>query len=110
MRYLLTKTQLILMADVSERMCLKKPSYGTVSYAVLKSGLVTTLHVVSLIYQIYRYGDIENVQFCISGPCATTHVESGGFCRSRPGVEHPDIMFHFVPTQVIVIINRLINY
>ena len=28
-------------------------------------------------------------------------MESGGFCRSRPGVEHPDIMFHFVPTQVI---------
>ena len=39
--------------------------------------------------------------FAIQGPCATTHVESGGFCRSRPGVEHPDIMFHFVPTQVI---------
>ena len=41
------------------------------------------------------------MEFCVLGPCATTHVESGGFCRSRPGVEHPDIMFHFVPTQVI---------
>ena len=85
MRYLLTKTQLILIADVSERMCLKKPSN-----------------------LMYLYGDIKNVQFYISGPCATTHVESGGFCRSRPGVEHPDIMFHFVPTQVIVAITYLI--
>ena len=28
-------------------------------------------------------------------------MESGGFCRSRPGIEHPDIMFHFLPSQVI---------
>ena len=35
-----------------------------------------------------------------SGPCGTTHIESGGFTRSRPGVEHPDIMFHFFPSQV----------
>ena len=29
------------------------------------------------------------------GPCTTTHIESGGFTRSRPGVTHPDKMFHF---------------
>ena len=36
-----------------------------------------------------------------TGPTATSHLESGGFARSRPGVEHPDIMFHFLPSQVI---------
>ena len=35
------------------------------------------------------------------GPTATSHLESGGFARSRPGIEHPDIMFHFLPSQVI---------
>ena len=36
-----------------------------------------------------------------TGSCATTHYESGGFTRSRPGVPHPDIMWHFVPSHVI---------
>jgi len=36
-----------------------------------------------------------------TGPARTAHMESGGYCRSRPGVEHPDIMFHFLPSQVI---------
>jgi len=36
-----------------------------------------------------------------TGAAATSHLESGGFARSRPGIEHPDIMFHFLPSQVI---------
>lgn len=28
-------------------------------------------------------------------------MESGGFIRSRPKVAHPDIQFHFLPSQVI---------
>lgn len=32
---------------------------------------------------------------------ATAHLESGGFIRSRPRVTHPDIQFHFLPSQVI---------
>lgn len=28
---------------------------------------------------------------------ATSHFEAGGFIRSRVGVEHPDIQFHFLP-------------
>ena len=36
-----------------------------------------------------------------TGHAATTHIESGGFTRSRPGVPHPDIMWHFVPSQNI---------
>ena len=36
-----------------------------------------------------------------TGSAATTHLESGGFTRSRPGVAHPDIMWHFLPSQVI---------
>ena len=38
-----------------------------------------------------------------TGAAGTTHLESGGFTRSRPGVAHPDIMFHFLPSQVKVI-------
>ncbi len=36
-----------------------------------------------------------------AGYGATAHLESGGFIRSRPGVPHPDIQFHFLPSQVI---------
>lgn len=35
-----------------------------------------------------------------TGDGATAHLESGGFIRSRPGVEHPDIQFHFLPSTV----------
>ncbi|KAM8930767.1 choline dehydrogenase, mitochondrial [Pelodytes ibericus] len=36
-----------------------------------------------------------------TGEGATAHLESGGFIRSGPGVGHPDIQFHFLPSQVI---------
>uniref|UniRef100_A0A3Q1CF62 Choline dehydrogenase n=1 Tax=Amphiprion ocellaris TaxID=80972 RepID=A0A3Q1CF62_AMPOC len=36
-----------------------------------------------------------------TGYGATAHLESGGFIRSRPHVLHPDIQFHFLPSQVI---------
>lgn len=35
--------------------------------------------------------------FFKTGKGATNHYESGAFVRSSPGVEHPDIQFHFVP-------------
>uniref|UniRef100_A0A5F9DF44 Choline dehydrogenase n=1 Tax=Oryctolagus cuniculus TaxID=9986 RepID=A0A5F9DF44_RABIT len=35
------------------------------------------------------------------GDGATAHLETGGFIRSQPGVPHPDIQFHFLPSQVI---------
>ncbi|NWX88264.1 CHDH protein, partial [Nothoprocta pentlandii] len=36
-----------------------------------------------------------------TGEGATAHLESGGFIRSQAGVPHPDIQFHFLPSQVI---------
>ncbi len=36
-----------------------------------------------------------------AGYGATAHLESGGFIGSRPDVSHPDIQFHFLPSQVI---------
>ncbi|XP_068940472.1 choline dehydrogenase, mitochondrial [Petaurus breviceps papuanus] len=36
-----------------------------------------------------------------SGWGSTAHLETGGFIRSRPGIPHPDIQFHFLPSQVI---------
>ncbi len=35
-----------------------------------------------------------------TGPGATCHFEAGGFIRSRPGVPHPDLQFHFLPAAV----------
>jgi len=36
-----------------------------------------------------------------TGSASSTHLETGGFVRSGPGVPHPDIQFHFLPSQVI---------
>lgn len=35
------------------------------------------------------------------GACRTTHLEAGGFIRSEAGIRHPDIQYHFLPSQVI---------
>jgi len=34
------------------------------------------------------------------GDGATNHFEAGGFIRSRPGIQHPDIQYHFLPLAV----------
>jgi len=36
-----------------------------------------------------------------TGLGASSHLSAGGFIRSRPGLTHPDIQFHFLPSQVI---------
>lgn len=36
-----------------------------------------------------------------TGPAATNQFEAGGFVRSRPGVEHPDLQFTFMPLSVV---------
>ncbi|XP_048873766.1 choline dehydrogenase, mitochondrial [Brienomyrus brachyistius] len=36
-----------------------------------------------------------------TGYGATAHLESGGFIRSRAGVSHPDVQFHFLPSMVV---------
>ncbi len=35
-----------------------------------------------------------------TGLGASTHFESGGFIRSRAGVEHPDLQYHFLPIAI----------
>ncbi|SEL17702.1 choline dehydrogenase [Atopomonas hussainii] len=35
------------------------------------------------------------------GPCRTAHLEVGGFIRTEAGVKHPDLQYHFLPSQVI---------
>lgn len=35
-----------------------------------------------------------------TGVGATNHFESGAFIRSRPGVKHPDLQYHFLPMAV----------
>eukprot|EP00794_Sanderia_malayensis_P018193 gene18193-20008_t len=35
-----------------------------------------------------------------TGLGATSHLEAGGFIRSREGLSHPDIQFHFLPSAV----------
>ena len=48
-----------------------------------------------------------------SGPATTNHMEAGGFIRSRAGVEHPDIQYHFLPmamTYDAFNVNRIHGY
>jgi choline dehydrogenase len=35
-----------------------------------------------------------------SGPAATNHFEGGGFVRSNPEVDYPNVMFHFLPLAI----------
>ena len=35
-----------------------------------------------------------------SGICASNHFETGGFIRSRAGIQHPNIQYHFLPGAV----------
>ena len=35
-----------------------------------------------------------------TGLGASNHFEAGGFIRSRPGVQHPDLQYHFFPMAV----------
>lgn len=35
-----------------------------------------------------------------TGHGATNHFESGGFIRSRAGVKHPDLQYHFMPIAI----------
>lgn len=70
--------------------------------------------VITLLYRICEYLDrvpksgndtlhcsLTLIVMCLQGYGATAHLESGGFIRSRPQVQHPDIQFHFLPSQVI---------
>ncbi|MGK9231270.1 choline dehydrogenase [Inquilinus limosus] len=34
------------------------------------------------------------------GLCTSAHLEAGGFIRSRAGLRHPDIQYHFLPSVV----------
>ena len=36
-----------------------------------------------------------------SGPCSTSFLEAGGFCKSSSEREYPNIQFHFFPAFVI---------
>ena len=36
-----------------------------------------------------------------SGLCASAHLEAGGFVRRNDSVPHPDLQYHFLPSQVI---------
>ncbi|KAM9342469.1 choline dehydrogenase, mitochondrial, partial [Pholidichthys leucotaenia] len=58
-----------------------------------------TLYKAQKPFQMIRIG-LEWLSM-FTGYGATTHMESGGFIRSRPKVPHPDIQFHFLPSQVI---------
>ena len=38
--------------------------------------------------------------FSKTGPGATNHFETGGFVRTKPGVRHPNIQYHFLPLAI----------
>ena len=35
-----------------------------------------------------------------SGPASSSNIETGGFIRSSPNLTHPNLQYHFVPSQV----------
>ena len=35
-----------------------------------------------------------------TGMGASAHLEAGGFIRSKPGIEHPNLQYHFLPSVV----------
>jgi choline dehydrogenase len=53
-------------------------------------------------YLKWRYRPWIGAQwlFLRRGPGATNHFEAGGFARSNPDVEYPNLMFHFLPSAV----------
>jgi choline dehydrogenase len=38
--------------------------------------------------------------FSKTGPGATNHFETGGFIRTKPGIQHPNIQYHFLPLAI----------
>jgi choline dehydrogenase len=53
-------------------------------------------------YLQWRYRPWVGLQWLMfrRGPGATNHFEGGGFVRSNDGVDHPNVMFHFLPIAV----------
>ena len=56
---------------------------------------------------LYRYYNLPGKMlvgakwlFTRSGLGASNHFEAGGFIRSRVGVEHPDLQYHFFPMAI----------
>ncbi|TCM84539.1 choline dehydrogenase [Rhodovulum steppense] len=56
---------------------------------------------------LYRYWNLAGKAlvgarwlFTRTGPGASNQFESAGFIRSRPGVDYPDIQYHFLPLAV----------
>ncbi|MDX1709998.1 MAG: choline dehydrogenase [Rhodovibrionaceae bacterium] len=54
-----------------------------------------TLYGPTRLWNVWRVG-LQWILFK-SGLGATNHFESGGFIRSRAGVKHPDLQYHFLP-------------
>jgi choline dehydrogenase len=53
-------------------------------------------------YLQWRYRPWIGLQWLVfrRGPGATNHFEGGGFVRSNDGVDHPNVMFHFLPLAI----------
>src|SRR5918992_1104863 len=53
-------------------------------------------------YLQWRYRPWIGLQWLVfrQGPGATNHFEGGGFVRSNDGVDHPNVMFHFLPIAI----------
>ena len=71
---------------------------------------------ISLLKQLTPIGQLKvGLRWFLThdGPGATNHIEAGGFIRSRAGIEHPDIQYHFMPmamTYDAFNINRIHGY
>ncbi|MBC6439186.1 MAG: choline dehydrogenase [Rhodospirillales bacterium] len=55
---------------------------------------------ISLLNHLTPFGKLKvGVRWFLTkdGPAETNHMDVGGFIRSRPSIEHPDIQYHFLP-------------
>ena len=61
-----------------------------------------TLYSAQQYHQMPRHG----IPWFLSGGglCSGNHLHTGAFIRSRadPEIDHPDIQFHFLPSQEII--------
>ena len=65
--------------------------------------VLTSHHTLPYHYIALQYPRQVGVQWFLNrtGAASSSHLETGGFIRSGPGVPHPDIQFHFLPSQVL---------
>ena len=62
-------------------------------------------HPITLYYHQWKFPHVmvkTGLEWFLSstGDAASTHLDAGAFIRSRPGLQHPDVQYHFLPSVI----------